>query len=64
MPLLHCLYNPAGTSRDFTSTCAFPLVPTSEFKRRLFESTLTQAGQIAPSLRPVPPNRFVGLESG
>jgi hypothetical protein len=48
-PLLHCLYNPAGTTRDFTSTCAFPPVPTNEFKRRLIEVTLTQtAGYFPP----------------
>ncbi len=42
--VLQGVYNPAGTTRDFTGTYAFPLVPTSEFKRRLIGATLTQAG--------------------
>jgi hypothetical protein len=41
--MLQVIYNPAGIRRDFIGTCAFPLVPASEFKRRLIEVTLIQA---------------------
>ena len=41
--VLQEVYNPAGTTRDFTGTCTFPLVPASEFKQRLNEMTLLQA---------------------
>ena len=42
--VLQGVYTPAGTTGDFTSTYAFPSGPTSEFKRRLIEATLTQTG--------------------
>ena len=42
--MLQTIYNPARITRDFTGTCAFPQVPTSEFKGRLIEATLTQSG--------------------
>jgi hypothetical protein len=45
--VLQGVYNPAGTTRDFASTCAFPLVPTSDFKLRLIETTITESAAYA-----------------
>jgi hypothetical protein len=37
--VLQEVYKPVGTSSDFTSTCAFPFGPASEFKQRLIVQT-------------------------
>jgi hypothetical protein len=42
--VLQEVYKPVGTSRDFTTTCAFPFDAASEFKLRLIETVSRQRG--------------------
>ena len=42
--VLQEVYKPVGASRDFTTTCAFPFGPASEFKLRLIETVSRQRG--------------------